>query len=89
MAEVPRTATRLSTEEPLTFGLGTWVQAEPSQCTVRVRNAVPSLYSPTAHALLAVRAVTAESLSSVPGFGLGTAVQDAPSQRVMSVCPGL
>ena len=73
---------------PLTFGLGTWVQAEPFQCTIRVLSILPSKYSPTAHALLADKACTPKSLDGVAGSGLGTWVQDAPSQCTMSVWPG-
>jgi hypothetical protein len=63
--------------EPAGLGLGTWVQAVPSQCKIRVRQAP---VEPTAQAL--TREVAATPLSEAAGpAGLGTCLQAVPSQR--------
>src|SRR5215467_9414719 len=65
------------------LGLGTRFQAVPFQCRIRVWKAVPSEYSPTAHALPAELAATPRSwLVRVgpPGSGLGTCFHAVPFQ---------
>ncbi len=70
----------------LGLGLGTVDQAEPFQRTMWVRRWKPTAASPTAHALLVSKTLTARSVASVApaGDGLETAVQDPPFQRPVS-----
>ena len=66
------------------LGLGTRVQAVPSQCSIRV---CPWLSAPTAQTSLADTARTLVSwlpLGPDPRSGPGTTVQDEPSQCSMS-----
>src|SRR5262249_5885528 len=64
--------------EPLPAGLGTILQAEPSQCMINR----PEPVSPTAQASLGERAATpCSSPPSLPTAGLGTIFHAAPSQR--------
>ena len=63
---------------PAGVGLGTCVQALPSQCSITVWPL--SLVPPTAQALVAEIAATPFKTVPPPGSGLGTRVHAAPSQ---------
>jgi hypothetical protein len=63
------------------LGLGTWVQATPSQWRISVPIAdVATPVLPTAQASVADLAAIPLSESLLPGFGLGTRFQACPSQ---------
>src|SRR5215475_2972759 len=70
----------MSPELPAGLGLGTIRQAVPFQCTIRVRNAVPSLNLPTAQMLRAESACTLTSSAAMPISGPGTSFQAEPVQ---------
>src|SRR5215813_8969340 len=61
------------------FGLGTIVQRAPFQCSIRVLNAPPLLYEPTAQTSLAEVAATALSVAD-PLVGLGLTVHTAQAR---------
>src|SRR5258707_8917058 len=65
---------------PPWLGLGTCVQAVPSQCSTRVWSVVPSSAKPAAEAFAVEVAPTAASWLLDPGLGLGTCVQELPFQ---------
>ncbi len=65
------------------FGLGTTVQADPSQWSVSVRSGPPwPDVLPTAHASSGASATTPfrTPVRGLPRFGVGIGVQAAPSQ---------
>src|SRR5215467_9558497 len=75
VGDAPRTANRKLLPLPGS-GLGTTDQAEPSQCSVRVCSGPASWLTPTAQASVPDSTFTlSSSLSCVPGFSGGTAVQ--------------
>src|SRR5207248_2480271 len=65
-------------------------QDVPSQCSVSAWNPASMTWSPTAHASVAETASTPlrPSTLPLPGLGLGTTVQDDPSQRSVRVFTG-
>src|SRR5437764_11296019 len=78
---------RLETPNSMLFwvprlGLLTSVHADPSQCSVRVREAAPAACdSPTAHTSPEPTALTeVNSFAPEPPLGVGTIVHDEPSQ---------
>ena len=70
------------------FGLGTRLQALPSQCSTSVSPMIPGATDvPTAQTSpLAVPSTARRKLSPVPAFALGATVQALPSQCSVSVC---
>src|SRR5262245_50423456 len=72
---------------PAGVGPGTWVQAEPSQRTMRVFGL--QAWPPTAQALSGEEAATPDRTSPMQprpaGLGLGTSFHPAPSKRRIRV----
>src|SRR5207302_227070 len=68
----------------LGFGLGTTLQALPSQCSTSVTTG-PVRPTPAAHISLLDSAATALRLLWLPGLGLGTTLHALPSQCSTSV----
>src|SRR5690242_4555654 len=70
------------------LGLGSWVQAIPFQCKIRVWSAPPLLSKPTAQTLHGDSIATASSsLSEVPGLGGCVPVQLSQEETALAGTP--